>query len=187
MVFAFAIVLALIGAPALMLLMTSNRLIALDQRCNTAFADIDVHLKHRHDLIPGLVKTVGAYAAHEKTILVGITKARAKALAAVTPEMKLEAEKNLSQTIVSLISSADRFPDLQASSHFRELRQELSDSESRISASRRFYNLAIEEFNATLKQFPGNFVGQVRRLAARRPFDLGIERVLIDEPIAIKF
>src|ERR671932_294487 len=93
---------------------TYNRLVALDQRCDTAFADIDVHLKHRHNLIPGLVETVRGFANHEHEILLGITQARTDALKAVTPDMRLEAEKNITQQINALIGMAERYPDLKA-------------------------------------------------------------------------
>jgi LemA protein len=182
-----AIVVALIALPLVMAWKSHNRLMALDARCDTAFSDIDVHLKHRHNLIPGLVETVRAYATHERDILLGITQARADALAATTPEMKLKAEKNLTQNITSLLAMADRFPDLKASAHFRELRQDLTDCENRITASRRFHNLTVEEYNVSLRQFPGSVVGNYRRLSSRRPFDLGIERMIFDEPVTVKF
>jgi len=173
--------------PVFVMLASHNRLVALDQRCDTAFADIDVHLKHRHNLIPGLVETVRGVASHERDILLGITQARADAMRASTPDMRLEAEKNISQQINALMNLAERYPDLKASSHFAELRAELVAAENRITASRRFYNLAVGEYDATLRQFPGNVVGKVRRMSMRLPFDLGFERVLIDEPAAFKF
>lgn len=177
----------LVAIPIWIGLGTHNRLVALDQRCDTAFADIDVHLKHRQNLIPGLVETVRGFANHESDILLGITKARAEALQAVAPEMRLEAEKNLTQNINALIGVAERYPELKASSHFSELRRELVDAENRITASRRFYNLAVGEYDATLRQFPGSYIARLRNMNVRMPFDLGIERVLIDEPVAIKF
>lgn len=164
-----------------------NRLVALDERCNTAFADVDVQLKHRHALIPGLVETVRGYVGHEFAVLAEVTKARASALRASGPEMRLEAETQVGQSINSLLTVVERYPDLQASAHFRELRSELTDAENRITASRRYFNLAVDEFNATLRQFPGNLVGAAGRLARRKPFDLGIERLLIDEPASIRF
>lgn len=184
------VLLGLLGlgvAPVWLGLATSNRLIALDQRCSTAFADIDVHLKHRSNLIPGLVETVRGFAGHERDILLGVAQARTAALQAAAPEMRLEAEKTLTQNINALIGMAERYPELRASSHFEGLRQELVDAENRITASRRFYNLAVGEYDATLRQFPGSYIARVRKLGARTPFDLGIERVLIDEPLAIKF
>jgi LemA protein len=173
--------------PVFVFLASHNRLVALDQRCDTAFADIDVHLKHRHNLIPGLVETVRGVASHERDILLGITEARAEAMRAATPDMRLEAEKNITQQITALMSMVERYPELQASGHFAELRAELVGAENRITASRRFYNLAVGEYDATLRQFPGAIVGKIRRMSARLPFDLGFERVLIDEPAAFKF
>ena len=127
------------------------------------------------------------FASHESGILLGITQARADALAAATPEMRIEAEKNITQNISALVSMAERYPELKASSHFNELRRELIDAENRITASRRFYNLAVGEYDATLRQFPGSFVARYKKLDRRLPFDLGIERVLLDEPVSLKF
>ena len=182
-----AAILLVLAVPAYLALTTHNRLVALDQRCETAFADIDVHLKHRQNLIPALVETVRGFAKHENEILLGVTQARAEALQAATPDMRLSAEKKLTQNINALIGMAERYPELKASAHFSELRRELVDAENRITASRRFYNLAVGEYDATLRQFPGSYVARRAKMSVRMPFDLGIERVLIDEPIAIKF
>ena len=146
----------LIAVPAYIGFATHNRLVALDQRCDTAFGDIDAHLKHRHNLIPPLVEAVRGFTKHENDLLLGVTQARAAALQAVTPEMQLSAEKNLTQNIVALIGMAERYPELKASTHFADLRRELVDAENRITASRRFYNLAVEEYATTLRQFPGS-------------------------------
>lgn len=178
---------ALALAPLYLALATRNRLVALDARCATAFADIDVHLKHRQNLIPGLVETVRGFAGHEHDILLGITRARTEALAAAAPDMRLRAEKNLTQNINALIGMAERYPELRASAHFTALREELVAAENRITAARRFYNLAVGEYGATLRQFPGSLVARFWKMDARMPFDLGIERVLIDEPVAIRF
>ena len=177
----------LIAVPAYIAFATHNRLVALDQRCETAFGDVDVHLKHRHSLIPPLVETVRGFAKHENDILLGVTQARAAALQAASPEMQLTAEKNLTQNINALIGMAERYPELKASTHFGDLRRELVDAENRITASRRFYNLAVEEYGTTLRQFPGSYIGRLFKMNMRMRFDLGIERVLIDEPLAFKF
>jgi len=166
---------------------TYNRLIALDERCNTAFADVDVQMKHRHSVIPMLVETVKGFANHESGILKAVTDARATALSAVGPEMRLEAEGQLGQTITSLITVAEQYPELAANSHFRELRIELTDIENRITASRRFYNLSVDEYNSTRRQFPGNMIGDFARLGRRSQYNLGAERILMDEPVSIKF
>jgi LemA protein len=177
----------LIAVPAYIAFTTHNRLIALDQRCQTAFGDIDVHLKHRHNLIPPLVEAVRGFTKHESDVLQSVTQARAAALQATTPEMQLTAEKNLTQNIAALIGMAESYPELKASTHFSDLRRELVGAENRITASRRFYNLAVEEYATTLRQFPGSYIGHLSKMNVRLPFELGIERVLIDEPLAIKF
>jgi LemA protein len=177
----------LVVVPAFIAFRTHNRLVALDQRCETAFGDIDVHLKHRHNLIPPLVETVRGFSRHESDILQGVIAARAQALRAASPEMRLSAEQNLTQNINALIGMAEHYPELKASTHFSDLRRELVDVENRVTASRRFYNLAVEEYGITLRQFPGSTIGRMFRMNLRTRFDLGIERVLIDEPLAIKF
>ncbi|TGE02246.1 LemA family protein [Methylobacterium nonmethylotrophicum] len=176
----------LVVLPVFAVVATYNRLVALDQRCETAFADIDVHLKHRQNLIPNLVETVRGFARHEHEILLGVARAQAEAAAAIAPEARLKAERDLTQSITSLIGVAERYPELLASGHFCALRDELVGAENRITAARRFYNLAVGEYGATLRQFPGSLVARHRNLEPRTPFDLGLERVLIDEPSAVK-
>jgi len=182
-----AVLAVLIAMPAFIAYSTHNRLVALDQRCETAFGDIDVHLKHRHNLIPPLVETVRGFAKHESEILLAVSKARSEALQATSPDMRLSAEQNLTQNINALMGMAERYPELKASSHFAELRRDLVDAENRVTASRRFYNLAVEEYDTTLRQFPGSQIGRLFNMNARMRFDLGIERVLIDEPLTVKF
>src|ERR1700704_3526907 len=177
----------LIAVPAFVAFTTHNRLVALDHVWDPAFGDTAVHLKHRHNLIPPLVETVRGFAKHESDILQDVTQARAEALQAGSPEMRLSAEQTLTQNITALIGMAERYPELKASTHFSDLRRELVDAENRVTASRRFYNLAVEEYGTTLRQFPGSTIGRLFRMSTRMRFDLGIERVLIDEPLAIKF
>jgi LemA protein len=182
-----AVLALLIAVPAYIAFATHNRLVALDQRCETAFGDVDVHLKHRHNLIPPLVETVRGFAKHESEILRHVSEARAAALQAASPDMRLSAEQNLTQNINALIGMAEQYPELKASTHFGDLRRELIDAENRITASRRFYNLAVEEYGTTLRQFPGSTIGRLFKMNVRTRFDLGVERVLLDEPLAIKF
>jgi LemA protein len=177
---------ALVGLVAWIMIATGNRLAALDARCKTAYADIDVHLKRRADLIPGLVECVRGFAAHEAGILGEVVEARKVSLQTV-PEAREQVEAALGRKVGSVLSLAEKYPDLAASMHFRELRQELVATEERLSASRRFFNLAVGEFNATLGQFPASLVAARRRFAERRPFDLGVERMMLDEPAAIRF
>ncbi|MBL8587967.1 MAG: LemA family protein [Methylobacteriaceae bacterium] len=167
-----------IGAGVL----TYNRLQALDQRCDTAFADIDVQLKHRHNLIPQIVQTVKSFAGQEKGILDGVVAARGKALAARSQEEQLAAEWSLGRQLTQLMSVVESYPQLQSSAHFTELRREISDVENKIAAARRFLNLAVDEYNATLRQFPGNMLARAFGMSRRRGYDLGVERVLIDDP-----
>jgi LemA protein len=181
------VVLLVIGLPLWMIHSTYNKLMALESRCDTAFADIDVLLKHRHNLLPGLVETVRGFAKHEDQAIANVANARAAALGAASPSMKLEAEQQLGQSINAILSVAEHYPELKASAHFRDLSNQVVEVENRVTASRRFYNLAVEEYNSAIKQFPGNRVARYRRLSARRPFELGVERMILDEPVAIQF
>ncbi|MDP3550810.1 MAG: LemA family protein [Novosphingobium sp.] len=185
---------SILGAILLIALMfysrfksTYNRLVALDQRCETAFSDVDVHLKHRHNLIPGLVGVLKGSTAYEKEMLFGVMEARNEALRTVSMPIRIKAEGKLTAQLNTLISSFDKFPDMKAMPEFARLRQELVDCENRITAARRFHNLAIEEYNTATRQFPGTLVAQKLRMNTRQPFDLGVERVLVDEPVAIAF
>ncbi len=166
---------------------TVNTLVALDQRCGTALADIDVHLKHRHNLVPGLVEVVKGVSGHERTLVLGVAKARADALAAVGSAAKLKAERDLGAKVVTLLANVESNPDLRAIPEFGQLREQLVDCENRITASRRFFNLAVEEYNVSLQQFPGSYIASKRRMSGRQPYDLGIERVLLDEPLSFAF
>ena len=166
---------------------TVNTLVTLDARCDTAFADIDVHLKHRHNLIPGLVEVVKGVAGHERALVLGVAEARAAALAAAGPQAKLKAERDLSNKMTTLLATAETYPELRAIPEFGQLRQQLVDCENRITASRRFFNLAIEEYNIAIKGWPGSRVAAKRRMNSRQPYDLGVERVLVDEPVSFAF
>lgn len=174
------------GLVAFVCLQTHNRLMALDERCDTAFADVDVQLKHRHNILPGLVETVRGYAQHERGIFTELAQARARALRADGPEMRLEAETQLGQSINSLLNVVETYPELKAANDFRDLRRELIDSDAKIAGARRFYNMACNELNATLRQFPGVFVARFSQVGSRKRYDIGIERVMMDEPMAFK-
>jgi LemA protein len=164
-----------------------NFLVALDQRCETAFADIDVHLKHRHNLIPGLVSVIKGVTAHEKDMVIGVIEARAKAVGAMSAGVKLKAEGNLTANVNTLLAAVEKLPEIRALPEFGNLRKELTDCENRITAARRFHNLAIEEYNTSMRQFPGNLIATKLRMTSRQPYDLGIERMMLDEPVAISF
>jgi len=172
----------------LVVLQAFNRLAALDSRCDRAFADIDVQLKHRHNLLPNLLESVRAFANQEMAILDKVTAARAAALGAKTPQAQMVAESDLSTGVAQLLTVVESYPQLQSSLHFIGLRQEIADTENKISASRRFFNTAVNEYNATLKQFPANFVaGLFGGHQKRSFFDIGVERVLLDDAPVLKF
>jgi len=175
------------GFSAYSLYSVYNRLMALDERCNTAFADIDVLMKHRHTLIPGLLETVKGYLGHEKQIFDALIDSRNRALEAQSNEVKLDAEAQLGQNIMSIVTAAENNPELKASQHFQHFRNELVDVENRVTASRRFYNVTVEEFNATARQFPGKQISSKMNIGTRQHFSLGTERMLMDEPVSIKF
>ncbi|HKG81696.1 MAG TPA: LemA family protein [Beijerinckiaceae bacterium] len=163
-----------------------NRLVALDSRCERALADIDVQLKHRHSLLPNLFETVKAFTAHERGTIEAVVTARAAALRATSPEAQLQAEAALGHGIAQLFTIAENYPELQASEHFRDLRRELADTENKLAATRRFLNAAVNEYNSTLRQFPANVIAGAARLHKRAFYDIGIERVLIDDAPVFK-
>jgi len=166
---------------------THNLLVALDERCTTAFADIDVHLKHRHNLIPGLMGVVKGVRDHEKDMVMGVLEARNKALESVSADIRLKAEGNLTARLDTLVATMDKYPEIKALPEFTNFRRELTECENRITAARRFFNLAIEEYNTALRMWPGNLIAAKLRLNSRQAYDLGVERVMIDEPMAVQF
>jgi LemA protein len=166
----------------------ANRLAALDSRCDRAAADIDVQLKHRHGLLPNLLESVKAFAAHEKTAIDMVTRARAAALGASGVEARMRAEEALSTQVSQLLNVTEAYPQLQASHHFQALRDEIAGAENKIAASRRYLNASVDEYNATLRQFPVNLMNKM--FSSYRPrsfYDIGVERALLDEPPALKF
>jgi LemA protein len=135
-----------------------NSLVRLNQQSTEAWSDIDVQLKRRYDLIPNLVNTVKGYAAHEKTVFEDVTNARANALSAQTVADTAKAENAFQQTMKSLFAVAENYPDLKATQNFQELQAELTDTEDKIQASRRFYNSIVRDFNSKRKTFPTNII-----------------------------
>lgn len=166
---------------------TYNRLMSLDERCTTSFADVDALLKHRHDLIPGLVETVRGVIGQENHIIQTVMNAYTETIRANSIDTRLEAEQNLGHTINNLFSSVGNIPKMSTSSHFVDLRNSFKDVENRITAARRFYNNTVEEHNSTLRQFPANIIGSKFRINKRRQYSLGAERVFMDEAVKISF
>ncbi len=140
---------------------TYGSLVRLHQRVKEAWADIDVQLKRRYNLIPNLVETVKGYAAHEKSTFENITTARSQAMQATSGQEKIKAENQLSQTLKSLFAVAENYPQLKASDNFKKLQDELTDTEDKIQASRRFYNGNVRDYNISVKVFPKNIMAQL--------------------------
>ncbi|MEL7042767.1 MAG: LemA family protein [Pseudomonadota bacterium] len=164
-----------------------NGLVAKRQRCNQAFADIDVQLKQRQNLIPNLVETVKGYAAHERETLDEVIKARQSAVDAATPGEMGAAEGMLGQALGRLFALAEAYPDLKANENFKDLQDELAVIEDKIAAARRFYNSAVQDYNTAREQFPGSLVAGSFSFEAREFFDLGENRVSMSTPPDVKF
>ena len=149
-----------------------NRIVALNQRADQAFADVDVQLKQRHDLIPNLVETVKGYASHERETLEQVIQARNSAVAAQGPQAQGQAEGVLGAALGKLFALAENYPDLKANTNFLELQRELADVENKIAAARRFFNNAIQEFNTIIQQIPGNFIAPMGGFTKREFFEI---------------
>ncbi|OGZ23711.1 MAG: hypothetical protein A3A08_01255 [Candidatus Nealsonbacteria bacterium RIFCSPLOWO2_01_FULL_41_9] len=179
------IILAIVGVIALWLILTYNRFIALRNRVKEAWSDIDVQLKRRYDLIPNLVETVKGYAAYESGVFEKVTEARTRAMGAQGLKEKGEAENMLSSTLKSLFAVAENYPDLKASANFLELQRELTDTEDKIQAARRFYNGTVMELNNKVQSFPANVVANTFKFKQAEFFQL--EEAAAKEPVKVKF
>lgn len=165
-----------------------NRIVGLNQRGDQAFADIDVQLRQRHDLIPNLVETVKGYAAHERSTLDAVIQARNSASAAHGPAAQAQAEGALSAALGKLFALAEAYPDLKANTNFLELQRELSDVENKIAAARRFFNNAIQEYNTTIQQIPGNFIAPLGKFEKRDFFEIPeSSRAALEAAPSVKF
>jgi len=152
-----------------------NKLIKMRNRVKEAWADIDVQLKRRYDLIPNLINTVKGYAAHEKELFEKVTEARAKAIGAQTLSEHSEAEKGLSGALKSLFAVSENYPELEANENFLELQRELSDTENKIQAARRFYNGNVRDFNIAQESFPANVIAGSLGFQKAEFFEIGSE------------
>ena len=179
---------AVIVLVLLMLISFYNRLVKLRNNRENAFADIDVQLKQRHDLIPQLVDTVKWYIKHEEKVLTNITAARAGALNASTINEKIAAENQLSTALSGLNIAVEAYPDLKASSNFTQLQEEISDVENKLSAVRRFFNSATKEYNNAVETFPSNIIAGMFSFKKESMFDVGtIEREALDKAPKVSF
>ncbi|MFA5877785.1 MAG: LemA family protein [Candidatus Staskawiczbacteria bacterium] len=162
-----------------------NGLIRLRNRTKEAWADIDVQLKRRYDLIPNLVETVKGYATHERELLEKVTQARATAMGAQGTQEKAKAENFLSDTLKSLFAVSENYPDLKASVNFLELQRELSDTEDKIQAARRFYNSNVMELNTQIEVFPSNIIASIFAFKQMDLFEIAEAKE--KEPVKVKF
>jgi LemA protein len=182
------IVLGIIAVVLLWLVGVYNGLVSLRQRCKQAFADIDVQLKQRHDLVPNLVETVKGYAAHERETLDAVVKARNSAVSAQGPAQQAAAEGILSAALGKLFALAEAYPDLKANQNFLELQKQLDDIENKLAAARRFFNNAAAEYNAKREAVPAVFFAERLGFGPQEFFDLGDdERKTASLPPAVKF
>jgi LemA protein len=171
----------------LWLIMIYNGLVAMRQRVNQAFADIDVQLKQRHDLIPNLVETVKGYAQHERGTLEEVVKARTAAISAQGPAQQAAAENMLSGALRQLFALSEAYPDLKANQNFQQLQAELSDIENKLAAARRFFNNAVQEYNTGIEQFPAALLAGPLGFQRREFFDVAEARPQLEQAPSVKF
>jgi LemA protein len=166
-----------------------NSLVRLNQQASEAWSDITVQLKRRYDLIPNLVNIVKGYASHEKTVFEDVTKARANSLNAQGPAETAKAEGDFQKTMKSLFAVAENYPDLKASQNFQQLQSDLTDTEDKIQASRRFYNGVVRDFNTKRKTFPTNFFANLLGFKQDKEFfEVGeAEAAQVAAPVDVKF
>jgi LemA protein len=178
------IVLVVLVIIVVILIGMYNGLVQLRVRCDSAWSDIDVQLKRRHDLIPNLVETVKGYATHEKTTFEDIAKYRSQAMQATTPEGKAIAENQLTGALKSLFAVAENYPELKASEEFTQLQGSLSQIEDAIQNSRRYYNAVVRDFDTKIQVFPTNILAGMFGFQQRQFFETGAAD---REPVAVKF
>lgn len=181
------IVLAVVAVLIIWVIAAYNRFVTLTARVQEAWSDIDVQLKRRYDLIPNLVATVKGYATHEAGTLEKVTEMRTRAMNAQTPHEKEEAENMLSSALKSLFAVAENYPNLKANENFAQLQGELSDTENKIQAARRFYNGVVMELNTSLQSFPSNIVGKSFGFKLREFFQLGEGEEAARQPVKVSF
>ena len=162
-----------------------NQFIRLITRSKEAWSDIEVQMKRRYDLIPNLIETVKGYAAHEKNTLEAVIQARNSAMGASTPDQHAKAENALSGTLRSLFALGEAYPDLKANQNFLELQRELTDTEDKIQAARRFYNTNVRDLNIATEVFPSNIVAKTFNFSKMEFFDLDNEAAR--EPVKVSF
>ena len=181
------IVLGVIVVLVLWIIMIYNQLVAMRQRVGQSFADVDVQLKQRHDLIPNLVETVKGYAAHERGTLEEVVKARNAAMTAQGPAQQAAAENMLSGALRQLFALSEAYPDLKANQNFQQLQTELGDLENKISAARRFFNNSVQEYNTGIEQLPAALFAASLGFRRKDFFDLGEARGQLEQAPSVMF
>ncbi len=181
------VVLGILALVAVWAIWAYNRFVTLTNRSEEAWSDIDVQLKRRYDLIPNLVETVKGYASHEAGTLQKVTEARTAAMGAQTVAQHAEAENMLTGALKSLFAVSEAYPDLKANSNFVELQRELSDTENKIQAARRFYNSVVVDLQNALESFPTNLVGNMFGFKTREFFELGSDEAAARQPVKVSF
>lgn len=181
------IILIVVAVVVLWVIAAYNRLITLVNQAKEAWADIQVQLKRRYDLIPNLVETVKGYAVHEKSAFENVTKARAAAMGATGTESKAQAENMLSGALKTLFAVSEAYPDLKANQNFLQLQKELGDTEDKIQASRRFYNTSVMTLNTAEQTFPGNLIAGAFSFKPMDLFELGSADAAAAEPVKVQF
>lgn len=183
--FTIYIILGAIALVVIWLIGAYNGLIRLKNQAIEALSDIDVQLKRRFDLIPNLVETVKGYAGHEKTALENVTKARTQFMSATTPQDKAKADNMLTDTLKTLFAVSENYPDLKANVNFLDLQRELTDTEDKIQAARRFYNANVRDLNIRIESFPTNIIAGAFGFAKMEFFETGGEEER--QPVKVKF
>ncbi len=182
-----SIILIVVAVVALWLVLAYNGLVSLTNRAKEAWADINVQLKRRYDLIPNLVETVKGYAAHESTAFENVTKARAAAMGvgSESPAAHAAAENQLSGALKSLFAVSEAYPDLKANQNFLQLQKELGDTEDKIQAARRFYNGMVMTLNTRVQSFPTNLIAGMFGFKEMDLFEL--DNAAAAEPVKVQF
>ena len=181
------IILIVIAVVVLWAIYAYNSLVALVNQAKEAWSDISVQLKRRYDLIPNLVETVKGYATHESSVFERITEARTHAIGAGTVAEQGQAENMLTGALKSIFAVAEAYPDLKANQNFLQLQKELSDTEDKIQASRRFYNTAVMALNTAEQSFPGNIIASSFGFKPMDLFELSTNDSAAKEPVKVRF
>ncbi len=179
------IILLIVGLLLIWVIFVYNALIRTRNRVKESWSDIEVQLKRRYDLIPNLIEAVKGYMAHEKQVFEGVTEARSRAMGAQSKEDKAAAENQLTGTLKTLFAVSENYPDLKANANFMELQRELSDTENKIQAARRFYNSMVLDMNTRVQTFPTNILAKSFNFKEEEFF--AVENEAEKENIQVKF